>query len=507
MKNIQFDKLKQFSICFIISFLFLMICSQSSFLYPFNDWMDANCYLTIGKGALEGKVYYLDLFDQKGPLLYFYHTIAALISFDSFLGVFLIEVLSFSFFLYYAFQLFTLYLKKSTAYYLLPVISFLILTLPAFSHGDSAEEFCFPFLMYSLYSMVKFFHSNETTPTYKMILINGIMAGFVFTIKYSMLGFWFAFMMCFFFLMIKEKEYKKAFVSCGIFLIGMFLPFLPWLIYFAINHALEAFYEAYIYFNIFLYPSNTSFLLRCFMVLTKPIHFFATNLGIGIPFVMGCIYLWFTPTLLSKRSQKWILCMTFLFLCIGVFFGGISFRYYYLILAPFMIFGIIGIAKLIEEKYEVIYSKNIDAGVIIFTTICFGFAYYASPNTPMIYPGKTKEDYVQYQFAETINKIENPTLLNYHFLDGGFYTTTGIVPNTKYFQKQNIPDAIFPEIKQSQDQLIKKKKVDFVVTRTKIDRYETFEFPKELKKNYKEVDRKNVTYEEKRYRYILWQKK
>lgn len=507
MKHIYLERGKTFLICLSISFFFLMICTKSSFLYPMNTWTDANCFFTIGKAALDGKVYYLDLFDQKGPLLYFYHTIAAMISYDSFLGVFLIEVLSFSFFLYYAFKLLTLYLKKTTTYYLLPIISFLILTLPAFSHGDSAEEFCLPFLMYSLYSMIKFFKSNESTPSYQMIFINGIMAGLVFTIKYSMLGFWFAFMMSFFFLMIKVKQYKKAIISCFVFLFGMLLPFIPWLLYFLSHHALQTFYDAYIHFNLFLYPSTTPLILRLFMVITKPIKFFATNLGIGIPFVFGCIYLWFTPIILNKRTHKWILCSTFFFLCFSVFFGGISFRYYPLILTPFLLFGMIGIALLIEEKYISIYSKNWDAGLIIMTTICLGFSYYASSNTPMMYPKTTKEDLVQYQFAEIINQKKNPTLLNYHFLDGGFYLTTNTIPTTKYFQKQNIPDTVFPDIKEEQDRLIKEKKVDFVITRTKIDRYESFEYPEELKKNYREVDRKNETYEEKRFRYVLWQKK
>ena len=507
MKHIYLEKGKTFLLCFSFSFFFLMICTKSSFLYPMNNWTDANCFFTIGKSALEGKVYYLDLFDQKGPLLYFYHTIAAIISYDSFLGVFLIEVLSFSFFLYYTYQLLTLYLKKTTTYYLLPIISFLILTLPAFSHGDSAEEFCLPFLMYSLYSMIKFFKSNQITPSYQMIFTNGIMAGLVFTIKYSMLGFWFAFMMSFFFLMVKEKAYKKAIISCFIFLFGMALPFIPWLLYFLSHHALQAFYDAYIYFNIFLYPSTTPLLLRFFMIISKPIKFFATNLGIGIPFVIGCIYLWFTPTILKKTIHKWILCSTFFFLCFSVFFGGISFRYYPLILTPFLVFGIIGIALLIEEKYLLIYSKNWDARLIIMTTICLGFSYYGSSNTSMMYPKTMKEDLVQYQFAKIITQTKNPTLLNYHFLDGGFHLTTKTIPVAKYFQKQNIPDTVFPNIKQEQDKLIKEKKVDFVITRTKINRYESFEYPKELKKNYREVDRKNETYEENRFRYILWQKK
>ena len=82
----------------IITFLYavitaavvLLICSKSSPLYPLNDWVDANTFLTIGRGSLHGKVPYRDLYEQKGPVLYFIHTLAAWISEDSFLGVWLI---------------------------------------------------------------------------------------------------------------------------------------------------------------------------------------------------------------------------------------------------------------------------------------------------------------------------------------------------------------------------------------------------------------------------------
>mgnify|MGYP000054928960 FL=1 len=71
-----------------ISFLFMLICSKSSFLYPMNDWQDANCFFTVGKAMMNGKVLYKDIYEQKGPVLYFIHGIAYLISKTSFLVFF-----------------------------------------------------------------------------------------------------------------------------------------------------------------------------------------------------------------------------------------------------------------------------------------------------------------------------------------------------------------------------------------------------------------------------------
>ena len=99
--------------CFALSALFLLICTKSSFLYPINDWNDSNCFFTVGKGMMQGKVPYRDLFEQKGPLLYFIHGLASLISFDSFLGVFFFEILSFGIFLWFSYRIIFLLNKKT----------------------------------------------------------------------------------------------------------------------------------------------------------------------------------------------------------------------------------------------------------------------------------------------------------------------------------------------------------------------------------------------------------
>ena len=63
-----------------VSFGMLLICSKNSFLYPLNDWVDVNCFFTVGRGIRHGLVPYLDLYDHKGPLLYYVYALASLIS-------------------------------------------------------------------------------------------------------------------------------------------------------------------------------------------------------------------------------------------------------------------------------------------------------------------------------------------------------------------------------------------------------------------------------------------
>ena len=48
----------------LISVGVITLCSRSSFLYPLNNWDDANCFFTVGKSMFNGKVPYRDLIEQ-----------------------------------------------------------------------------------------------------------------------------------------------------------------------------------------------------------------------------------------------------------------------------------------------------------------------------------------------------------------------------------------------------------------------------------------------------------
>jgi len=93
---------------------------------------------------MHGLVPYRDLFEQKGPLLYFLYGLASLVSYRTFIGGFILEVIAFSFFLFFSFKSMMLFIEKKAALILLPVMAILILNLKAFTHGGSAEELCLP---------------------------------------------------------------------------------------------------------------------------------------------------------------------------------------------------------------------------------------------------------------------------------------------------------------------------------------------------------------------------
>ena len=79
-----------------ISFFIMAFCTTSSFLYHANIDTDTNAYITMGRGLFQGKILYVDLFDHKGPLLYFLYGLSTLLFSGSYIGSYILESLFFN---------------------------------------------------------------------------------------------------------------------------------------------------------------------------------------------------------------------------------------------------------------------------------------------------------------------------------------------------------------------------------------------------------------------------
>jgi len=201
-----------------------------------------------------------------------------------------------------------------------------------------------------------------------------------------------------------------------------------------------------------------------------------------------------------------LIILSYIFLCLGIFCGGISFRYYYLVLTPFMIYGIIELGLLIQNRYHI--NLNSVKKPLSLMTISFFliFSYIGNKNVTYMSIYFPKEKLVQYKFSKIINEKENPKILNYGYLDGGFYTMTGVIPANKYFQKQNVSNDIFPYIMDEQNELIRSKKIDFVITRKIMGKKDKQKYSPYLAINYSPIAFQNQYYEEHKYTYTLWSK-
>lgn len=195
---------KQLIFILITAISAITICSKSSPIYPFNDWVDANCFMTVGKSMLHGLVPYRDLYEQKGPLLYMLHALAAMFSETTFIGVYFLEIIAATGFLFYSFKTIKLY-QQSTSILLIPILAAVVYSTSSFCQGDSAEEFCLPLLTFAIYLAVKMIKQEKSLMWWEFMAV-GVTSAFVLWIKFSMLGFYLGW----FFVIIWQLMKRKA---------------------------------------------------------------------------------------------------------------------------------------------------------------------------------------------------------------------------------------------------------------------------------------------------------
>ena len=462
--------------CFFTAAIVLAICSKSSFLYPLNDWVDANCYFTVGKGMMNGLVPYRDLMEQKGILLYFLHGLAYLVSHSTFIGVYILEVIAGTAYLYYAAKTVALFVHEKWGYIVVPVLAALVYSSASFAHGDSAEELCLPLIAFGMYWLSRFL-KNKDDLTPKMLIMNGVMAGCVLWIKYTMLVFFFGWMLAVFVGLLLAKQVRRAFAACLWFLAGMAIATAPWLVYFAATGALSDWFHVYFYLNFTAYLKTFGLEAMLSGVWTSVSENALASPALLISVVVGLLGFVCTGKLIKGIWPKGCFVLLPVLLALGVYAGGRTYPYYFFILMGLLMLpGLIVLARALSALTGAFVSAAVGLrprprlrmprlifGVICATVLALSSAYAYSAYQYQGFMEQDKMALAQYQFAAIMNQEEEPTLLNYGFLDGGFYTVADILPTTKYFCKLNLQ---LPEILETQRQVIRERAVQFVVLRS-----------------------------------------
>lgn len=459
------DNIIALTVCIITAFVCLAICSQSSFLYPINSWVDANCFFTVGRAMMNSKVVYRDIYEQKGILLYFLHGLCSLISSDSFIGVFFMEVAASAAFLFFSYKTMRLWCGR-LCILAIPITAALIYPSICFVNGDSAEELCMPFLAFGIwYSCLAL--RKRVIPSFWGSMLIGVTSGAVLWIKYTMLGLYIGGIIVPLILMVRGKKFREFLIFASGVICGVAAITLPFFIYFAANGALSDWFGAYFYNNIFLYTGQgqSSPIISFFSATRTAYYNYLINPSISLPIGLGLAYM--TLTLYRHTAEKLHILLTCFFLSVMIYFGGNAYFYYFFAVAVFAPLGAVPIVRFVEMARVRINVPKIPSAkvltvalsmlICIFSgTVC----YMTSGN--VYFMDVSKEELPQYRFAEVINEKDDATMLSYGWLDGGFYTVAGVIPDCKYFCLLNMMGL--PEMSEVQNEWVNDARADFVVT-------------------------------------------
>lgn len=153
-----------------------------------NVWVDTNAMLEVGRAWTHGYMPYRDVFEQRGPLMFFYFFVANVISEHGYIGLFVVEVLN----LIGIWVVVTKLLNKVTNPVLNKTLAtFLVATFVlsrAFEYGGSPEEFATFWTLLGILMAYRFLDAERTTQIMRLGAGFGLAIAAVFLIKYTLLG-------------------------------------------------------------------------------------------------------------------------------------------------------------------------------------------------------------------------------------------------------------------------------------------------------------------------------
>ena len=481
----------------ILAFIAITICSKSSFLYPFNDWVDANCFFTVGKGMMNGLVPYRDLYEQKGPLLYFIYGISWLIANKAFIGAYLFELIAAFAYLVYADRTLSLFgFGKTAKAVLLAATAYATYAFSAMAHGGSAEELCLPFFAAALY------HTAEAAErggaiSLKAAAADGAMFGCVLMIKYNLVGFYIGYVIFAAVLALRNGGLKNAAKTAGCFAAGAVAAVLPWVIYFAANGALGDIWGVYFVDNATTYGVSMTLMQKVGFILSKTANSLSDD-GAVLVIAMAAGLLAFFADRKRKLMTKLMIPLMFIIQSVFLYIGGRSYVYYSMATHVFAVIIAAGLGRAAVAAAEKLKLPSFRRAAVAATcasaVALAGAAYLTYKYTPFM--REDKNSLMQYRFAAEME--DGATLLDYGGLDCGLYTTSGILPTCKYFCKLNIDDK---EMLIAQSQYVKDGATEYIVIRDGGGRKAANSFD-----GYTQIDEQQQVFEGQRFTYRLYKR-
>lgn len=305
---------------FLAPLFLLLFSSTTSPMYNASYGNDSAYFMMTGRQVLYGDIPYLDFFDMKGPMIFFINALGLSI-YDERIGIFILQCIFFVFtsiLMYILGRLFSSS-KKSLVGVLLGM---LILSI-TFSGGNFTEEYSLPFVLLPL--ILCCYHLNqgaiEHPPT--ICLIYGICFGLLVMTRLTNAAIIMGIVLFYVIYLLNNKKIANLLKNAFMFLAGMIIAFIPFIIYFCANNAFEemirgTFVLPYLYSQNGVSVRSSADWFKVILKLSPAIFSLAVSL-----------FLW------VKNNKKWaalvFLCSLFTIIC---FIQGEGYTHYFGMTVP-----------------------------------------------------------------------------------------------------------------------------------------------------------------------------
>ena len=387
-------------------------------LYGNKYLFDSSLFEVIGKGWGQGLVPYRDLWDSKGPYVFFTNMIGYLIGGKR--GIFALEIINIF--------ITKLWLYKTLRLSFNKVVSFVISALCVglfisifWYYGNTQSEWCLPFLAASIYYIYNYALSKEYNHKPIGAFVYGLTIGISIMSRptnciYVLISVFIIFLM-----LVYKKEWQNLLKNIGAGFLGVLISTLPFIVYFAINDALYDMVYATILYNIkyisFETPKNNNFATFLGVLMISPTLFIGFYIIIKsvIKKHYKILFVFLLPTYLS---------LTYLSFC------SFGFIHYFSIFLPICI-------VLLALFHEDSSALSVKIPFLIF--IAYFGLYCAIIIVPDEMPDRLFYDFIaiEEELIEDVPKNASFLAINEPGLHE-IYLKYNIFPNNKYFYYQDI---------------------------------------------------------------------
>lgn len=318
----------------LVALAFLVLYSFSTSPLYVNEGMDSCVFKTIGLGILNGKVPYIDIFDHKGPLLFYINAMGLLISRNY--GILLLQVINLTMTLFFLFRIARLFVSRRLSMAL--VLLALLFYSGLISEGNQCEEWMLSPIVISLYWGLRMIQEGQPLSVVKSLLF-GVFFGILFFIRsndaVSTVGALFFGISLW---KLVRKEIQQFVIGSLMFLVGFLIVAFPFLVLYCSKGAFSDLMYGLFGFNM----KYTSGIVSMFMGMFREKH------TLMILSVASCAVL-FTG---DRRNTLFLYLPVFLFNCI--LSGNNCIMHYYIVTLPFF-FGVL-VSCFIEGKRALIFA-------------------------------------------------------------------------------------------------------------------------------------------------------
>lgn len=224
-------------------FPYLLLCVWTIFMCffcvgssPFLDYMDPDSqnFRLLGRALLNGQIAYVDIFDHKGPYIYFIELLGAALSPHSEWGLFLIEVTCYCTNVCIVFSI--LYkITNSLRSSFLSAIAFLGIFFNFFTFvtGNLTDSYSVTFQLISIALIVHYYFNDDNTLEHPPLYMaaHGVMACICGLMRPTNAGMWIPFGIILALRLFYYKKYRNFFINLLSLFIGVIIGILPAAIY------------------------------------------------------------------------------------------------------------------------------------------------------------------------------------------------------------------------------------------------------------------------------------